>query len=99
MKSIRDLKNLKYFLPLILLFSTPLSASIHLAPAVRDKLDDLIYVVGTTNNILVWVFEAEESNDEPSRYSATLDGVLIENHTLAGWNDLTEVVINVDGLA
>lgn len=95
----RNIWNLKYFLPLVLLFSNPISASIHLPPAILDKPDDLIYEVGTTNNTLVWVFEADEFNDDPSHYTATLDGMPIENHTLATWNDLTEVVINVDGLA
>lgn len=95
----RNIWYLKYFIPLILLFSTPISASIHLAPTIRDKPDDLIYEVGTSNNTLVWVFEAEEDDDGPSHYSATLDGVPIENHTLTLWSDLTEVVINVDGLA
>lgn len=84
---------------MILLFSTSISASVHLAPAIRDSPDDLIYEVGTTNNTLVWVFEAQESADAPSKYSATLDGAPIENHTLASWSDLNEVSVNVDGLA
>ncbi|MCE7737273.1 MAG: hypothetical protein GPJ54_20460 [Candidatus Heimdallarchaeota archaeon] len=94
-----NLRNLKYFVPLVLLFFTPISASIHLAPSIVDKPDDLIYEVGMTNNILVWVFQAGESNDDPSKYTAKLDGVPIVNHTLADWSDLTEIVINVDGLA
>jgi hypothetical protein len=91
--------SIPFLLLVFLLLGGSTSASIHLAPKIRVSPDDLIYEVGTTGNSLVWVFEAEESNDDPSRYSATLDGVPIEGHTLASWSDLTEIEINVDGLA
>ena len=59
--------------------------------------DDITYVVGTTGNQLIWVFEAHESQDEPAKYSVTVDETPLEGQILVAWQDNVNIVVKVDG--
>ena len=75
------------------------SGSVHLAPKMITSASDISYLMDTTGNELVWQFMAEESGDEPSHYTVTVDGTDLTGHTLASWDDGVDIIVNVDGLA
>ncbi|KKK62002.1 hypothetical protein LCGC14_3008700, partial [marine sediment metagenome] len=64
----------------------------------RKSPTDLTYLIGTTGNVLIWAFDANESGDEPSKYFITLDGVVIPEHDFVNWQDNVDIIVNVDGL-
>lgn len=82
---------------MILILPSAIYASIHLAPRENTAAMDISYVVGTTGHELIWQFEAQEANDEPSHYSITVNGDPLSGHTLTSWQDNVDIVINVDG--
>jgi hypothetical protein len=75
------------------------SGSVHLPPKMVTAADDMSYLLDSTGNELVWQFIAEESNDEPSHYTVTIDGSDLTGHTLVSWDDGVDIVVNVDGFA
>ncbi|MHA2304314.1 MAG: hypothetical protein ACXACU_02890, partial [Candidatus Hodarchaeales archaeon] len=71
-------------------------ATVHLPPKLIISPGDLVYEVGTTDNQLVWQFEAHESADDPSTYDITVDGNLTVMNEV--WQDKVNIIYNVDGL-
>ncbi|MHA2170630.1 MAG: hypothetical protein ACXAB7_12120 [Candidatus Kariarchaeaceae archaeon] len=88
-----------FFILLVLSLVNTSSASIHLPPAMRKSPQDLTYELGSTENTLIWAFEAHESADSPTTYSVTIDDNPVTAHTAASWQDNVDIVVNVDGLA
>lgn len=74
-------------------------AAVHLPPKAIKKADDLTYKVGTTGNSLLWQYEAEEGADLPGTYIVFKDSVALDDHDGIAWEDKTDIVVNVDGLA
>ena len=93
-----NLKISYVFALLMILTISFASGSVHLAPKMITSASDISYLVDSTGNELTWQFMAEESNDEPSRYTVTLDGTDLTGHTLVSWDDGVDIVVNVDGL-
>ena len=62
----------------------------------RKSPTDLTYLIGTTGNVLIWAFDANESGDEPSKYFITLDGVVIPEHDFVNWQDNVDIIVNED---
>ncbi|MCH8907747.1 MAG: hypothetical protein IH840_11715 [Candidatus Heimdallarchaeota archaeon] len=92
---------LQKILILALLFLTAslaVNSSIHLAPRLNLAANDITYEFGATGNVLVWQFEAHESNDNPTSYTVKIDGVDLTGHIEASWEDNVDILVNVDGL-
>lgn len=83
---------------LFILLLTQTSASIHLPPFMHTSPDDVTYEIGSTEHQIVWQFEAHESNDSPSKYTVTLDGVDLTGHTSESWQDNVDIIVDIDGL-
>lgn len=86
------------FLMMPLMGQTSLAA-VHLPPKAITKAADLSYEVGTIGNTLIWQYEAEEGADLPGTYIVFMDTVALEDHDGVAWEDKTDIVVNVDGLA
>jgi len=81
-----------------LLFVSNATATIHLPPKAIKRAADISYIVESTGNILTWQYEAEESNDDPTIYNITIDGLLLSDHTNKEWKDKVDIKVIVVGL-
>ncbi|MCH8906945.1 MAG: hypothetical protein IH840_07630 [Candidatus Heimdallarchaeota archaeon] len=84
---------------IIILLTLSVSASIHRGPLRVIRASDITYEFGTTGNVLVWQYEADETQDLPSTYTVKIDNVNLESHIAVSWEDNVNITVNVDGLA
>lgn len=84
---------------MVMLLGISVSAGIHLAPKKNTAADDITYELGATGNVLVWQFDADEGQDDPSTYTVQIDNVDLEGHIDASWQNNVDITVNVDGLA
>ncbi|MCH8908644.1 MAG: hypothetical protein IH840_16275, partial [Candidatus Heimdallarchaeota archaeon] len=88
------------FMISILLYSfNNTTGSIHVPPRMNSSPPNFVsYSEGSTGNTLTWVFEAEESNDDPANYTVKIDDIGWLGHVNQIWADNVPIVVNIDGL-
>jgi hypothetical protein len=83
----------------LLISSYTVEGIVHIPPKKIKAPEDLTYTLGSTGNTLTWQYDADESGDIPGTYTVTIDDNPLMGHTDADWEDLTDIVVNVDGLS